>query len=81
MTLLAANAQSSTGEAVQAPVAGKPVVSMPATSLNIGMDLWNASPATAGAAKMRPSGTPTAVVAPAAMIGREGIMPDQWIHV
>ncbi|XP_044470148.1 G-box-binding factor 1-like isoform X9 [Mangifera indica] len=38
------------------------------------------APATAGAAKMRPSGTPTAVVAPAAMIGREGIMPDQWIQ-
>ncbi|XP_044470138.1 G-box-binding factor 1-like isoform X3 [Mangifera indica] len=76
----AANAHSSTGEAVQAPVAGKPVVSMPATNLNIGMDLWNAAPATAGAAKMRPSGTPTAVVAPAAMIGREGIMPDQWIQ-
>ncbi|XP_031250339.1 G-box-binding factor 1 [Pistacia vera] len=75
-----ANAQSSTGEAVQAPVAGKPVASMPATNLNIGMDLWNASPAAAGAAKMRPSGTPSAVVAPAAMIGREGVMPDQWIQ-
>ncbi|KAJ0097579.1 hypothetical protein Patl1_28886 [Pistacia atlantica] len=62
------------------PVAGKPVASMPATNLNIGMDLWNASPAAAGAAKMRPSGTPSAVVAPAAMIGREGVMPDQWIQ-
>lgn len=81
VTLLAANAQSSTGEAVQAPVAGKPVVSMPATNLNIGMDLWNVSPAAAGTAKMRPSGTPSTVVAPAAMIGREGIMSDQWIQV
>jgi plant G-box-binding factor len=26
---------------------------MPATNLNIGMDLWNASPASAEAAKMR----------------------------
>ncbi|XP_044499752.1 G-box-binding factor 1-like isoform X2 [Mangifera indica] len=75
-----ANAQSSTGEAVQAPVAGKPVVSMPATNLNIGMDLWNVSPAAAGTAKMRPSGTPSTVVAPAAMIGREGVMSDQWIQ-
>lgn len=40
---------------------GKPV-SMPGTNLNIGMDLWNASSAGAGAAKVRgnPSGPPSA---------------------
>lgn len=58
-------------------VPGKPVVSMPATNLNIGMDLWNASPATAaaGATKVRPnpSGASSAIV-PAAM-------PEQWIQV
>ncbi|KAM1933677.1 hypothetical protein ACFX15_017953 [Malus domestica] len=58
-----ANAQNSTGTLVQASVPGKPV-SMPGTNLNIGMDLWNASPAGAGAgaAKVRgnPSGPPSA---------------------
>lgn len=40
---------------------GKPV-SMPGTNLNIGMDLWNSSPAGAGAAKVRGnlSGAPSA---------------------
>lgn len=40
---------------------GKPVA-MPGTNLNIGMDLWNASSAGAGAAKVRgnPSGAPSA---------------------
>ena len=42
-----ANAQNNT-----ASVPGKPVGSIPATSLNMGMDLWNASPA-GGTAKMR----------------------------
>ncbi|XP_059645510.1 G-box-binding factor 1 isoform X2 [Cornus florida] len=62
-------------------VPGNPVVSMPATNLNIGMDLWNASPAGAGAVKMRsnPSGV-SAAVAPATIVGREGIMQDQWIQ-
>lgn len=60
-----ANAQNNT-----ALVPGKPVVSMPATSLNMGMDLWNASPA-AGTAKMRgnQSGAPSAVGG------------DHWIQV
>lgn len=72
----AANAQNNTAEAVPASVPGKPVVSMPATNLNIGMDLWNASSTAAGAAKMRPnpSGAPSAVVPP-------GVMPEQWIQV
>lgn len=61
-----ANAQNNT-----ALVPGKPVVSMPATSLNMGMDLWNASPAGAGTAKMRgnQSGAPSAVGG------------DHWIQV
>lgn len=64
-----ANAQN-TGANVQASVPGKPV-SMPATNLNIGMDLWNATPAGAGGAKMRanPSGAPSAAGA------------DHWIQV
>ncbi|CAK7339536.1 unnamed protein product [Dovyalis caffra] len=65
-----ANAQSnSAGANIQASMPGKPV---PGTNLNIGMDLWNASPAAAGAAKMRPnpSGASSGVV-PAGM-------PEQW---
>ncbi|KAF5463943.1 hypothetical protein F2P56_014066 [Juglans regia] len=54
-------------------VPGKPVVSMPTTNLNIGMDLWSASPGGAGATKVRPNPSPT-------MIGCEGVMPDQWIQ-
>ncbi|KAJ6732955.1 G-BOX-BINDING FACTOR 1 [Salix koriyanagi] len=69
-----ANAQStSSGANIQASVPGKPVVSMPATNLNIGMDLWNASSA-AGATKMRPNPSgATSGVAPAGM-------PEQWIQ-
>lgn len=69
------------GANAQASVPGKPVGSMPATSLNMGMDLWNASPAGAGAAKVRsnPSGASSAH-GPPTMIGREGVMPDQWMQ-
>lgn len=61
---------------------GKPVVSVLATNLNIGMDLWNASSAGAEAAKMRhnQSGAPGAV-APSAMMGREVALGEQWIQV
>ncbi|XP_004509240.1 G-box-binding factor 1 [Cicer arietinum] len=58
-----ANAQNNTaGPISQSSVPGQPVVSMPATNLNIGMDLWNASSAGAEAAKMRhnQSGAPGA---------------------
>ncbi|GAV89550.1 bZIP_1 domain-containing protein/MFMR domain-containing protein [Cephalotus follicularis] len=69
-----ANAQNSTAGTIQASVTGKPVVTMPGTNLNIGMDLWNASPAAAGAAKMRPNSSgASSAIAP-------GIMPDQWIQ-
>ncbi|KAJ6774505.1 G-BOX-BINDING FACTOR 3-RELATED [Salix purpurea] len=68
-----ANAQSNSAEAnIQTSVPGKPVVSTPATNLNIGMDLWNASPAAAGATKMtlNPSGASSGAV-PAGM-------SEQW---
>uniref|UniRef100_A0A2P2K9F3 Uncharacterized protein MANES_13G136900 n=1 Tax=Rhizophora mucronata TaxID=61149 RepID=A0A2P2K9F3_RHIMU len=71
--LAESNAQNNTtGANSQALVAGKPVLSMPATNLNIGMDLWNASPV-AGAAKVRsnPSGSSSAVAA---------AMPEQWVQ-
>ncbi|XWS45381.1 hypothetical protein CRYUN_Cryun15aG0131800 [Craigia yunnanensis] len=67
-----ANAQSNTAGAL-AP--GKPVVSMPATTLNIGMELWSGSPAATGAAKMRPNSSGTVATIPAG-----GVMPDQWIQ-
>ncbi|XVF15717.1 hypothetical protein REPUB_Repub09cG0179800 [Reevesia pubescens] len=67
-----ANAQGNTAGVL---VPGRPVGSMPATTLNIGMDLWGGSPAATGAGKMRPhtSGA-AATVAPG------GVMPDQWIQ-
>ncbi|KAF5736052.1 G-box-binding factor 1-like [Tripterygium wilfordii] len=70
-----ANAQNSTRN-IQASVRGKPVGSMPATNLNIGMDYWNPSSAATGAAKVRPnpSGASTAV-APIS-----SVMPDNWVH-
>lgn len=71
-----ANAQTSTAGANQISVPGNPVVSMPATNLNIGMDLWNASAAGTGGTKMRVS----PAVSPGAMIGREGMVPDQWVQ-
>ncbi|TKY55800.1 G-box-binding factor 1 [Spatholobus suberectus] len=67
-----ANAQNNSAGAIsQSSVPGKPVVSMPATNLNIGMDLWNASSGGAEAAKMRhnQSGAPGVV-----------ILGDQWIQ-
>lgn len=75
ITPTGANAQNNS-------VPGKPVVSMPATNLNIGMDLWNASSGGAGAAKGRPnpSGASSAL-APPTMIGCEGVLPEQWMQV
>lgn len=83
MTFSGANAQNNTaGTIVPALVPGKPLASMPPTNLNIGMDLWNASPASTGATKLRPnlSGASSAAV-PATVIGRDGVMPDQWVQV
>ncbi|XP_057491822.1 G-box-binding factor 1-like isoform X2 [Actinidia eriantha] len=77
-----ANAQNNTtGANFQALVPGNPVVSVPATNLNIGMDLWSSSSAGAGAVKMRPNSSGASPgVGPAAMAGREGMMGDQWIQ-
>lgn len=74
-----ANAQNSTaGANLQTSVPGNPVVSMPTTNLNIGMDLWNASSAGTGSMKVRPN--PSCTVAPGTVIARDGMMPDQWVH-
>ncbi|KAA3461177.1 G-box-binding factor 1-like isoform X2 [Gossypium australe] len=70
--LLPANAQ---GKAAGALVPAEPIVSMPATTLNIGMDLWSASPAATGAAKTRPNASGTVATVPAG-----AMMPDQWIQ-
>lgn len=68
----AAKARNNSAGAVQSIVPGKPVVSMPATTLNIGMDIWSATPA-AGAAKIRTNASGAgAAVAPG--------MPEQWIQ-
>ncbi|XP_015890160.3 G-box-binding factor 1 isoform X1 [Ziziphus jujuba] len=77
-----ANAQNNTaGAIIPASVPGKPLASVPATNLNIGMDLWNASPASAGATKLRPNPTVASSAAvPATVIGHEGVMPEQWIQ-
>ncbi|KAF4380633.1 hypothetical protein F8388_016987 [Cannabis sativa] len=77
-----ANAQNnSAGSILQASVSGKPVGSMPATNLNIGMDLWNASSGGGGATKLRPNPSgASSSAASASMIGREGVMPDQWVQ-
>ena len=56
---------------------GQPAVSMPATNLNIGMDLWNASSAGAEAAKMRHNQSG----APSTIMGREVALGEQWIQV
>lgn len=49
---------------------------MPATTLNIGMDLWSASPAATEAAKTRPNASGAVASVPAG-----AMMPDQWIQV
>lgn len=68
--LAEATAQNNTsGPNLRTPVPGNPVVSVPATNLNMGMDLWNAS-AGSGAMKGRPN----------AIVGRDGMMPDQWVQ-
>ncbi|XP_073149846.1 G-box-binding factor 1 [Henckelia pumila] len=55
-------------------IPGNPVVSMPATNLNIGMDLWNASPAGSGPMKLRPNPPGVSPVA------SSGMMNDQWVQ-
>ncbi|KAK9066901.1 hypothetical protein SSX86_014225 [Deinandra increscens subsp. villosa] len=68
-----ANARNNnSGPNVQMPVPGNPVVSMPATNLNMGMDLWNPS-AGSGSMKMQPNQVSQLVVPPP-------IMADQWVQ-
>ncbi|KAK1422133.1 hypothetical protein QVD17_25036 [Tagetes erecta] len=70
-----ANARNNnSGPNVQTPVPGNPVASMPATSLNIGMDLWN-PPNGSGSMKMQPnqSGVSQPVAPPP-------MMADQWVQ-
>lgn len=70
-----ANARNNnSGPNIQASVPGNPVVSLPATNLNMGMDLWNPSTGS-GSMKMQPnhSGVSQTVV-PTPM------MADQWVQ-
>ncbi|CAO2830258.1 unnamed protein product [Amaranthus hypochondriacus] len=69
-----ANAQNNAvNSSAQGPMPGKPMVAMPATNLNIGMDLWNSS--AAGTVKLRPSTGVTSAAAPPM------VAPDhQWIQ-
>ncbi|KAK4262199.1 hypothetical protein QN277_027784 [Acacia crassicarpa] len=67
-----ANAQTSSGGAIS---------QKPATNLNIGMDLWNASAAGSDVVKMRhnQSGV-SGGVAPSTIMGREVALGEQWIQ-
>ncbi|KAL8531948.1 hypothetical protein ACS0TY_008526 [Phlomoides rotata] len=71
-----ANAQNNgVPNSFQTSVPGNPVGSVPATNLNIGMDLWNANPAGSGAMKLQPNSAGVSqTVAPS------GVMNDQWIQ-
>lgn len=76
-----ANAQNTTGGPnTKSSVTGKPITSVPATNLNMGMDLWNNTTAASGAAKARANAVSSAIV-PAPMVGRDGVMPEQWVQV
>ncbi|XP_068656719.1 G-box-binding factor 1-like isoform X2 [Aristolochia californica] len=62
-------------------ISGKPPVTMPATNLNIGMDLWNSSPAGGVTIKGRSNSASTpSVVVPPPLAGREVVPPDMWIN-
>ncbi|KAE8707723.1 G-box-binding factor 1 [Hibiscus syriacus] len=67
-----ANAQSNDTGAI---VPGKPIVPMPATNLNIGMDLWSGPSAATGAAKMRPNSSGAVAAVPTGVV-----MPEQWVQ-
>ncbi|KAL1316380.1 hypothetical protein HN51_068581 [Arachis hypogaea] len=59
---------------------GKAAVSMAATNLNIGMDLWNASSAGADATKLRNNQPAPGAVNPPTIMGREVALGEQWIQ-
>ncbi|GMH06475.1 hypothetical protein Nepgr_008315 [Nepenthes gracilis] len=72
-------ADGASAKNIQASVPVKPVVSMPGTNLNIGMDIWDASPA--AAVKSSPNTSISSAVVPVLVDGREGLMPDHpWIQ-
>lgn len=73
-----AHSQNSGLANFQNSVPGNPVVSMPATNLNIGMDLWNASSGGSGAMNLRPS---QPGVSPTVAPSQSGMMNDHWIPV
>ncbi|KAH6797103.1 G-box binding factor 1 [Perilla frutescens var. hirtella] len=56
-------------------VPGNPAASVPATNLNIGMDLWNSTPAGSGPMKLRPNS-----VGVSQTVAPSGMMNDQWIQ-
>ncbi|KAI3726478.1 hypothetical protein L1987_66275 [Smallanthus sonchifolius] len=62
---------NNSGSNVQMPVPGNPVVSMPATNLNMGMDLWN--PSAGSGMQPNHTGVSQSVVPPP-------IMADQWVQ-
>ncbi|XP_043714205.1 G-box-binding factor 1-like isoform X3 [Telopea speciosissima] len=74
-----ARGQPAANVAVSMP--GKSAVTLPVTNLNIGMDLWNASPGGVPM-KTRPNasvGSPAVVSAP--VVGREGVVAEHmWIQ-
>ncbi|KAL4306304.1 G-box-binding factor [Arachis hypogaea] len=59
---------------------GKAAVSMAATNLNIGMDLWNASSAEADAPKLRNNQPAPGAVNPPTIMGCEVALGEQWIQ-
>ncbi|XP_027361074.1 G-box-binding factor 1-like isoform X2 [Abrus precatorius] len=77
-----ANARNNSVAAIsQSSIPGKSVVSMSATNLNIGMDLWNASPASAEGAKVRHNqSAASGAVTPPTIMGREVALGEQWIQ-
>ncbi|KAJ0654870.1 putative transcription factor bZIP family [Helianthus annuus] len=71
--IIAANARNNnSGPNVQMPVPRNPVVSMPATNLNMGMDLWNPS---AGSGSMKKQPNHSGFSQPGVPLP---IMADQW---
>ncbi|XP_042508526.1 G-box-binding factor 1 isoform X2 [Macadamia integrifolia] len=75
------NARSQPAANVPVSAPGKSAVTMPATNLNIGMDLWNGSPGGVPM-KMRPNASGVLpAVASAPMVGREGVVAENmWIQ-
>ncbi|KAK9271039.1 hypothetical protein L1049_026628 [Liquidambar formosana] len=72
------NAAQYNGGNLSASVPGNPVVPVPTSNLNMGMDLWNGSPSGVSPMKTRPNASH---VAPATMVGREGTLHDhQWVQ-